>query len=813
MYNSAYNYYNFPKQKISSKEKNDEWAKQCIDSASALIFSKNERIRQTMYNKRINYNLANDILDEDEINRMFNPFGIKYGDFPTSTHNYNKLMSKIDLLVGEESKRNFDWKIVGTNSDSFNAFMEKKAEMLFNICMEELQNANFDENKVKDRITKLNKYLNYDYQDLQELVASKLLEYIFLEQKLKYKFNEGFKDLLICGEELYRIDIVSNNVIITRVNPLNLFTIRNGASNKLDDAEVIVEMGYYPVGRVVDEFYEYLTPKNIEELEDTLNNSTSGNFTNYGSTSPVWALPDVTTSTDNSPYQTNSMGTDYYSAFYNQQGECRVVRVRWKSRRKVYKLTYFDETGIQQEKIVSEFYKPNKNLGETTKELWINEWWEGTKIAGGIYVKMQPRPVQIRNINNAAICHSGYVGNYYNINDNKVMSLMDRMKPFQYLYNLMWKKLELVLGRYNGAIVTLNLAAKPNNWDTEKWLYYMQAMGLLVQDPFNEGLSGVAQGKLAGNYNTFNPQVLDNQVGNYIQSMIQILSFIEKQIGDISGITQEREGSVQNVDTLGGVERSVTQSSHITEPYFMCHEELKLRVLQVTLEALKIAFKGSKKVKIQYILDDLGRQVIEFDAEDFASSEFGLNFTSGNKVTELQQLYKQLAQSMIQNDKISISAIMDIYNDPSLASIRRKIESSEENKSNEIQQQQQAQFKAQQDQIAQQQQFEVTEREKDRELEREKIQMDYEIALLNLEHQKEERDYNNDGIEDDKNYELNKEKLNKDVELKRKKLENDRDLKLKQLEETKRINKIKEQQKEKEIAIKNKIANKPKTTK
>jgi len=46
---------------------------------------------------------------------------------------------------------------------------------------------------------------------------------------------------------------------------------------------------------------------------------------------------------------------------------------------------------------------------------------------------------------------------------------------------------------------------------------------------------------------------------------------IEQLAGTISGITDQREGAITSSELVGNVERSVTQSSHITEPLFWQH--------------------------------------------------------------------------------------------------------------------------------------------------------------------------------------------------------------------------------------------------
>ena len=78
------------------------------------------------------------------------------------------------------------------------------------------------------------------------------------------------------------------------------------------------------------------------------------------------------------------------------------------SRRKVGTLTYFDENGVEQQKLVSEYYKPNKELGETVNWFWINEACEGTRLGDDIYVKTRVKPVQMRHFDNPSMCFLGY---------------------------------------------------------------------------------------------------------------------------------------------------------------------------------------------------------------------------------------------------------------------------------------------------------------------------------------------------------------------------------------------------------------------
>ena len=147
-------------------------------------------------------------------------------------------------------------------------------------------------------------------------------------------------------------------------------------------------------------------------------------------------------------------------------------------------------------------------------------------------------------------------------------------------------------------------------------------------------------------------------------------------MSEIAGVTRQREGQINNSETVGGVERSVNQSSHITEYWFNTHEKVKLRVLKAFLETAKIALRGNNK-KVQYVLDDQTIQMLNMDGDMLSEADYGLVLTSSTKSAELEQTLKQYAQAFLQNGG-RLSSIMDIYFSPSLSDMRRKLELAED---------------------------------------------------------------------------------------------------------------------------------------
>ena len=127
---------------------------------------------------------------------------------------------KIDLLVGEEMKRRFDWKVIVTNPDAVSKKEEGKKKELVARISEYLQ-SNYKDEELKVKMAELEKYMKYDWQDLREKMANQILRHYWLEQEFDTLFNKGFKDALLMAEEIYQIDIISQEPILEKLNPLN----------------------------------------------------------------------------------------------------------------------------------------------------------------------------------------------------------------------------------------------------------------------------------------------------------------------------------------------------------------------------------------------------------------------------------------------------------------------------------------------------------------------------------------------------------------------------------------------------------------
>jgi hypothetical protein len=253
------------------------------------------------------------------------------------------------------------------------------------------------------------------------------------------------------------------------------------------------------------------------------------------------------------------------------------------------------------------------------------------------------------------------------------------------------------------------MAKIPKGWGVHKWMSFAKDYGIGFIDSAKEINKGAATGKLAGQFNT-SGRGIDVDTGNYIQQHINLLSYIKAEMSEIVGITPQRQGATTSSETLGGVERSVIQSSNNTEWWFKKHESVKVRALTIFLETAKIALRGNK-MKLQNILDDFSAEVFELDGDEFSELDYDIFVSAESKAKEMEQTLNQFAHAFMQNGG-SLSVVMDILFSESMSDKKRRIELAEFERGQIEQQQAQQQMQIQQEQL----QAASIEKDKEREL-------------------------------------------------------------------------------------------------
>jgi hypothetical protein len=748
---TGYLSYSFPAQKVRDSQKKEKFFKECIDAGISISefgsqSLQSNSLRSSKKNKIINYNLLNNIVSKEEMDKAVNPFKINYEDFQKSYRNFPLVNSNINVLTGEERKRLYNPVFTMVNHDAVSEKVDKIQEEFFNFSMERVQSKAYNPEQVQREIEKFEREKYYTFRDRREKMANEIIRYLYQYEGLKEKFSRGFEDLLTVGEEIYSIDIFGGEPSVRKCDPVNFHVLKGGESYKIEDHDIIVEDGYVAPGEVIDRYFDELKDNDIKKLEqgNTFNSSMASSlFRNQIKEQSISLDSIISEIGMEGVFGLSELGKSAFGGSFDTEGNVRVTRVLWKGLTRIGFKYYFDEDGHQLYDMVPDGYEPIKELGEEIEWKWISEWYEGTRIAEDIYVKMQPVPFQIRRMDNPSACMPPVVGTISNVNTSKAMSLVDMTKDYQYMYNGVMNKLDDMIAKFVGKVAKINISTIPDGWSMSQYMYFIYKQNMMIEDPFNEGKKGAATGKLAGSMSqTGNSSEIGD--ADAIERFVSILGFIEERVDQITGVTKQRKGNIDNRETVGGVERSVLQSSHITEKWFGIHDDTKTRVLKVLLEAAKVAWNG-KSFKRNYILDDSSIGMLDFDSQSFNEAEYGI--LGGVEDNVILQKLQGLSEAFMQNGG-SLSMVADLVRTKDSGELYRKIKTYED----ELNRQKQEEGQMQQEMAQQQIQAQKEIAEQKLNLDKYKIDSDNQtrirVAEINAFKFVEDQDLDNNGIPD-----------------------------------------------------------------
>lgn len=770
----------FPAQKVPMSKKTKEWKENCVDyiiGHSASSRNGNNRSREE--EMQTYYDLYNSIYNEKDLKYVTNPFKQDDG-FPATAQDYNIIKPKIDLLLGEETKRPFNFRVVRTSDIATSDLQDKAKQLLIDYVQASImsklgpeEQARYQEALQSGEIMtpeQIQKYLTKDYKDIAEIAAQHSLNYLKQKLNVTHEFFKGWKDALIAGEEIYYVGVINGEPYVERVNPLSFSYEQSADLEFIHEAAWCCRKMNMSATEIYDRFYDKMSEKQLNELLDMMDDGTRGGLN-----------PQVRKTSLDYPHIKTRTINGFSSNPFQNADNINVWHCCWKSFKKIGFVTIINpETGVEEEFEVDESYKVTGR--EVNVEwTWIIEVWEGYRVGEDLYIGIQPVEYQHISADNPNSQKLPYTGVVYNNTNSSPRSLVSMMKPLQYMYIVIWYRLELAMARDKGKVVTMDITQIPKsmNIDVAKWMHYLGALGVNFVNPYEEGWD--IPGREGGKPSQFNQiTALDLTMANTIDQYINLMDKIESMVSEITGVTKQREGAISSNELVGNVERSVVQSAHITEPLFWVHNQVKKEVLSMLLNTAKFAWKDSDKRCIHYVLDDATRAFLTLN-DDFFYEDMDIFLDDSTKNQQQLEALKQLMQPAMQNGA-SLLDIAEIITMDNINMIKNRLEDIEQKRME--QQQALEEQQAQREQQMIQMQNEVKEEElmiKEAEMDLEKYKIDADnatkitVAQLNAYRGLEDQDQNDNNIPDVVeigNQALQQQKINADIATKQLELNN-----------------------------------------
>lgn len=777
----------FPAQKLPMSKKTQAWKEACVDyvvGAGDSGFGGNGRSRSD--EMQTYYDLYNSIYNEKDLKYVTNPFKQDDG-FPAMAQDYNIIKPYVDQLLGEETKRPFNFHPQRTSDIAASELQEKAKEMLMDYIQATIasklspeQAARYEQALATGEIQTpeaIAKYVQKDYKDIAETEAYHALQFLKRKLNLTHEFYKGWKDALIGGEEIYYIGVINGDPYVERVNPMYFDYEHSLDLEFIDDAAWCRRKMIMSATEIYDRFYDKMSERQLNELLELIDQRPgAGNNPEIRKTSIDYEsikLHKINSFTDN-PFDIDHIV---------------VYHCCWKSFKKIGFVTLLNpETGEVEEFQVDEDYKVT-GTEQSVEWDWIIEVWEGYRIGDDMYIGIQPIEYQHISADNPNSQKLPYTGVVYNNTNSKPRSLVSMMKPLQYMYIVVWYRLELALSRDKGKVAVMDITQIPKsmNIDVNKWMHYLSALGVAFINPYDEGWD--IPGREGGKPSPFNQlSSWDLTMSNVIAEYIQLMQKIEDMVAKLTGITPQRQGQIAASELVGNTNTAVSMSYHITEPWFWNHNQVKRRVLTMLLNTSKAAWKDSKRY-LNYILDDATRAFVQL-SDNFFYEDMDIFVDDSTKNQQYIDQLKQLLQPAMQNGA-SLLDIAEIITLDNMSMIKNRLEEIEQKRMEQMQQQQQAEQQAQQ-QIAEQQN-QLKEEElmlKEAELDLEKYKIDQDkyktdqdnatkitVAQINNYHGAENMDQDMNGIPDPieiGKQALEQQKINSDIATKQLELNNKR---------------------------------------
>jgi len=770
-----------PRQRLSFSEKsanNFEWAKEVIDAltVSYSIDGNHTTSNISEYNRILsNYQLYNNKLNQQDFERECNPLGLSIGQFQDTIQPYNKTYNKIQVLLGEEYRRPFNFRAILVNSDGIKSKLSSRDKLLrdyvtsqiqqlvstlsqsYGVTNEELMPELFDEKQLAE-------ISNTSYLDQREILASQILNYLSKKLSIPDIKNDAFKHALISARELVYVGSRNNEPHVEVLNPLGCFYHKSAETKFIQDSLYAGYRTYLTPAEVLDRYGAYMTEEERKEIDD--------NYKPYGHQSSYIM-------NDADSLLLSSQGAALEEGSYGKPSgsDLLVQHVEWKSQKKVGFLTFLNEYSELQTEIVSEDFPLPEGYSTRTERKEYNrkvttynwdqdgatyslEWsyvpevWTGTKIGNDIYVMIGPKQEQFRSLDNPQDVKLGYHGFIYNAMNSEPVSIMDRMKPFQYLYFIIMHKLKKLIAQDNGKIFPFDVSMVDPAIGLEKTLYYLKEMNISFYNPMaNADQPGAYQ--RAGTISS----ATDMSNMQNIMGYINLIAAIDQQISDVAGITRQREGQVLPGEAVTNAQSAMTMSALVTEIYFSAHNKVWQQVLTSLIQVAQSIYKDKPATK-QYVLDDLSVATLKITPEALNDAEFGVFISDSAKEEELFQSMKVLSDRLLQANRAKFSDIVRMFKATSIEELERMIVTSEEEQFQQDQAAQQAQLQAQQQMEQERQQHELQMKVMDQE---------HEIRIAEIESFKfvKEQDSDNNGVPD----QFEVEKFKVDTALKMRKLD------------------------------------------
>lgn len=658
--------FTFPNQRVSNSEKDKpEWYANCCD----WIISRGLAVRDEE-ELETKYNILQGRIPDKAYKKILNPYNStkqEFTRFPATMRNYDMIKGIIRRYVSEYIKNPHDFIVSACNPEVVLSRNAKLNQEVMKLVEAEIANEiqrkyaefinegndpqQFNPQEQID-IEKFIKDFNENYIDDISKQGQDLLNVIQSITEDILIYARAYFDWVAFGECYTYSEVIEDKLIKRNVSVRDAFPVPND-NMFAEDYDMFAERQKLTYQQIIDTYDEYLSEKDKKYL-DTY-------YARHGAINTPAKLfdvyneyfPDVCNKFSREERdlfkQYNIMMRDVNADLYD------VWHVVWRGERRMGVVTFQDESGFISQKVVSDDYKINAELGEISIEYFYEpQVYECVRIGArnnAIY------PYKARAISYTRGGKLPYNGINELLPGFGKFSIVEEVAPYQVFYNIVAYHREMVIAKHkmNILLIAKSLLGKV----PERTIYQMLADGVLyIDDENDQGMIKAQQVRM-----------LQANMGDYITQLTNLLATIEEQAKNQVDMTPQRYGEIANSAGKGVTEEAINRGSMgsvIVEYILDCMRE---RDYNRDLDYTKFAWIDGLNTSLKDAEGNL--KYISLDVDKHVFADYVVQCRNSAKEMEKLQQLKQYAFNASQNgqDEIAVAAIVG----DNVASIKKLI--------------------------------------------------------------------------------------------------------------------------------------------
>lgn len=657
--------FQFPKQQVDAATKaKPDWYANSIDYIIGLGLNLNDRTEtETMIN------VLHGDLPQEFYKKTLNPYNAtneRFKRFPATLRNYDIMSDIIRRYIGEYFKGTHDFAVGANNPDIMferNQALKEKVmqaaqqafqqefERKYKEAVEQAQGQGQSPESINPQevmpdpeefIAKFNK----DYIDKESKQGQDILNYIRDLTNDAQIYLTAFFNYCSLGECYTYTELRGDKIIKECVPAIEAFPIPNNQF-MVEDHDMFARRIMMSYNQILDTFEDNLTDKDKAYLDDLYNTSASSStkVVQLGWNQLFEKYPDVCskfTDEERKLYKTQSL-----TPSANNSNLYEVWHVVWKGFARQGILTYTNELGFQEQRIVEEDYEFNPEAGDIDIEWkYKTQVYEGYRIGtryNGIY-PIKARPILYER--KGKLPYNGiqellpYCGKF---------SIIQIITPFQVLRNIISYHQEMVIAKNKMLILLLPKSLVAS--ETEDAIYRMAADGVLPIDD-EEDAAGVKMQNI---------RLLNANMGQYITELSNLNEAIKQEARELVDMNAQRYGQIAQSAGASTTQNAIAQSSTGSVLIFQMFDLLRCADYNRDLDFAKCAY--IEGLETSYIDKTTGKKhYLSLDVNSFVNSDYSTTVrNNGKEMDKIQQL-KQWAFSAAQNGDLE-SALAAIQGD------------------------------------------------------------------------------------------------------------------------------------------------------